>query len=149
MEAVVPKLVLVEGIVVLMLASWLPTAAAQAADEIRARGSWQVSKPSRDTASSVVQLVGTEERTWRARPKVSRSRELSGPVTIDLGAESINAELRGEMNGDRVWGDVLDSEGKQVATFSGVYGPGGWRGTFTSATDDQGTWEWDGTPESD
>jgi hypothetical protein len=141
-----PKVLLVKGVVILALVTWLPTAAAQVADEVVARGSWQVSKPSRDTSESIARLGAAEDRSWSARAKVSRSKELSGPITIRLGGETVSAELRGRMTGGRAWGDVIDAEGRQVASFTGVYGPGGWSGTFTSSTDDQGTWEWDGQP---
>jgi hypothetical protein len=141
------KVLLVKGAAALALAIWLPSAAAaQAEAEVRARGSWQVSKPSRDSSASIAAREGDAERIWTARPRVSPSKQITGPVSIELGTETISAELRGRMDGGRVWGDVIGAGGEQLGTFAGTYGPGGWRGTFTSATDDQGTWEWDGLP---
>jgi hypothetical protein len=143
------KFVLFVGAASLALATCLPATAAEVEVELRARGSWQVSKPSRDSAASLAARMGDGERIWSARPRVSRSKEITGPVSIEFGAETISAELRGRMDGGRVWGDVLGPGGEQMGTFAGTYGQGGWRGTFTSATDDQGTWEWDGLPEAD
>jgi hypothetical protein len=143
------KFLLVAGAASVALATHLAAMAAAVEVEVRARGSWQVSKPSRDSAASLAARVGDGERVWTARPRVSRSKEITGPVSVQLGTETISGELRGRMDGGRVWGDVLGPDGQQVGTFAGTYGQGGWQGTFTSASDDQGTWEWDGLPAAD
>ncbi len=71
---------------------------------------------------------------------------LTGRVSVTAGTRALirDANVNGQINGRRVWGDISDDTGKPLATFEGIVSRTGLQGTFTAATDAQGTWTWDG-----
>lgn len=83
---------------------------------------------------------------WQVQLQRFDDDSITGKIMI-LGSRSIqHAQIVGQVTGTDVDGVLLDSNGRQVGTFSGSVFKKGASGTYTTVDGDTGNWSWDGLP---
>ncbi len=121
---------------------------AQQERTIAGGGTWAVTSPGAAPSGAAPLLATDESGSKRLQVQATRigTDRLTGLVSVTVGTRALirDANVSGQINGRRVWGDISDDSGKPLATFEGIVSRTGLQGTFTAATDEQGAWTWDG-----
>jgi hypothetical protein len=91
----------------------------------------------------------TGAKRWQGRVVRGSDNTVRGEINLTVGDAVVvaNGKVKGQTDGSRVWGDVVDETGKPVLTFEGAVTGNGIQGKFTSADDEVGTWSWEGPPQ--
>jgi hypothetical protein len=109
-------------------------------------GAWQITTPVKAArTSTMLSATSTGTGQWRVRGTRTATDRAAGRLTfIGSDGSTIDGNVRARINGRTVWGEVVDDNGKLLATFEGVVSTTGLRGRFTLRDDSQGAWSWDG-----
>jgi hypothetical protein len=114
--------------------------------ELSGGGAWQITTPVKASrTSTMLSAASTGTGQWRVRGTRTATDRATGRLSfVGSDGSTIEGNVRARINGRTVWGDVVDDNGKLLATFEGVVGSTGLRGRFTLRDDAQGAWSWDG-----
>jgi hypothetical protein len=115
-------------------ASFAQTAAAPiTASQLHGGGGWKTSGKA---------AVGTQQ--WHVDALRATDNSLSGRVTLGGSPLAQAGNLVGQISGQRLSGNVVDDNGKEIVSFTGTITASGISGTYTDRTGETGNWSWDG-----
>jgi hypothetical protein len=89
------------------------------------------------------QRDGLGSRDWHLQLKRFDDDSIEGSLII-VGSELNNVRLEGRVDGDDVYGAMVDDSNRQVGTFTGSIFAGGVSGTYATTSGDTGNWTWAG-----
>jgi len=95
------------------------------------------------------QLGADERRDWSVQLKRSGDGAIAGRLAVRGGPKLGAARLEGRIDGDDVYGVLLDDADAQIGRFNGRIVNAGkltaaMAGTYTLADGDRGDWQWEG-----
>jgi len=94
-------------------------------------GEWQSREPARG------------KRGWQIEIERFGDGAVAGRVRL-FGSPFERAQLVGRVDGDDVYGVLLDDDGRQIGTFSGAVFTNALSGTYRMVDGDEGAWAWNG-----
>jgi hypothetical protein len=103
---------------------------------VRAAGDWGTT---RDTAARSVQ-------TWNIDALRLEDGGLHGRIDVAGSSLFASANVEGTLSGRGVFGNLLDDDGTELATFEGAVTRGGANGTYRDRNGRTGEWQWTGQP---
>jgi hypothetical protein len=103
------------------------------ASQLHGGGGW---KPSAKAA-----VAGQQ---WHVDALRATDNTLRGRVSLGGSPLAQAGNLVGQISGQRLSGNVVDDNGKQIASFTGTVTSTGISGTYTDRTGETGNWTWDG-----
>jgi hypothetical protein len=81
---------------------------------------------------------------WHVDALRATDNTLRGRVSLGGSPLAAAGNLVGQISGQRLSGNVVDDNGKPIASFTGTIAATGITGTYTDRTGETGNWTWDG-----
>jgi hypothetical protein len=139
MEGFAMRRMIVLAAVLATAAVSVPTSFAQTAPaaitapQLHGGGGW---KPAAKAA-----LPGQQ---WHVDALRATDNTLRGRVSLGGSPLAAAGNLVGQISGQSLSGNVVDDNGKPIASFTGTVSSTGISGTYTDRTGETGNWSWDG-----